>query len=89
MLTLFSGIIQGSAFSLIPYISQTTEDQTNANGTVTQLGNLGSTFGPPVFSYFLTFGKNSLIVIVMLLSVLGAITGIIIAKKAARPVAER
>jgi predicted MFS family arabinose efflux permease len=80
-LILFSGIIQGSVFSLIPNISQTTEEQTNANGAVTQLGNMGSTLGLPVFSYFLTLGRDSLIIIVMVFSLLGAINGIFIMKK--------
>ena len=81
VLILFSGIIQGSVFSLIPNISQTTEEQTNANGAVAQLGNLGSTLGPPIFSYFLTLGRNSIITILMLLSLLGAISGIFIMNK--------
>jgi len=80
-LILFSGVIQGSVFSLIPNISLTTEDQTKANGAVAQLGNLGSTLGPPVFSYFLTFGKDSLIIIVMAFSLLEAIYGLFIIKK--------
>jgi len=80
ILILFSGIIQGSVFSLIPKISLTTEDQTNANGAVTQLGNLGSTLGSPVFSYFLVFGRDSIIFMVMLLGLLGAIFGIYITK---------
>jgi predicted MFS family arabinose efflux permease len=81
ILILFSGIIQGSVFSLIPKISLTTEEQTNANGSVAQLGNLGSTLGSPVFSYFLVFGRDSVIIIVMLLGLSGAITGIYITKK--------
>jgi len=81
VLILFSGIIQGSVFSLIPNISLTTEEQTNANGAVAQLGNLGSTLGPPIFSYFLTSGRDSIIIIVMLLSLLGTINGIFIIKK--------
>jgi predicted MFS family arabinose efflux permease len=81
ILIFFSGIIQGSVFSLIPNISLSTEEQTNANGTVAQLGNLGSTLGPPVFSFFLVYGKNSIIIIVMLLSILGTISGIIITQK--------
>ncbi|QQO09992.1 MFS transporter [Breznakiella homolactica] len=81
ILILFSGIIQGSVFSLIPKISLSAEEQTNANGVVAQLGNLGSTLGPPVFSYFLVYGKNSIIIIVMLLSILGAVSGLIITKK--------
>jgi len=81
ILILFSGIIQGSVFSLIPNISLTAEDQTNANGAVAQLGNLGSTLGSPVFSYFLALGRNNIIIIVMLLCLLGAIIGIFIMKK--------
>jgi predicted MFS family arabinose efflux permease len=81
ILILFSGIIQGSVFSLIPNISSSIEDQTNANGAVAQLGNFGSTLGPPVFSYFLVYGKDSIIFIVMLLGLLGAISGIITTRK--------
>jgi predicted MFS family arabinose efflux permease len=81
VLILFSGIIQGSVFSLIPCISLTTEDQTNANGAVAQLGNLGSTLGSPIFSYFLTFAMDSIVIIVMLFSLLGAISGIFITRK--------
>jgi len=80
-LILFSGIIQGSVFSLIPNISPIMEDQTNANGAVAQLGNLGSTLGSPIFSYFLTFGRDSIIIIVMTFSLLGAISGILITRK--------
>jgi len=81
VLILFSGIIQGSVFSLIPNISLTTKDQTNAYGAVAQLGNLGSTLGPPTFSYFLVFGKSSLIIIIILFSILGAISGFFITKR--------
>jgi MFS transporter, AAHS family, 3-hydroxyphenylpropionic acid transporter len=81
VLILFSGIIQGSVFSLIPNISLTTRDQTNANGAAAQLGNLGSTLGSPIFSYFLTFGRDSIIIIVMVFSLLGAISGIFITNK--------
>jgi len=81
ILILFSGIIQGSVFSLIPNISISTDEQTKGNGSVAQLGNLGSTLGSPVFSYFLLFGRNSVIIIVIILSVLGALTGLFITKK--------
>ena len=81
ILIMFSGIIQGSVFSLIPNISLTTDGQTKANGAVAQLGNLGSTLGSPVFSYFLLFGRNSIIIIVIILSVLGALCGLFITKK--------
>jgi predicted MFS family arabinose efflux permease len=66
ILILFSGIIQGSIFSLIPNISLTTEDQTSASGSVAQLGNLGSTLGAPIFSHFLVFGRDSIVISVCL-----------------------
>jgi len=81
ILIMFSGIIQGSVFSLIPNISLTTDEQTKANGAVAQLGNLGSTLGSPVFSYFLLFGRDSIIFIVIVLSVLGALCALFISKK--------
>jgi hypothetical protein len=45
--------------TIIPNISLSTEEQTNANGAVAQLGNFGSTLGPPVFSYFLVFMEKT------------------------------
>jgi nitrate/nitrite transporter NarK len=81
VLLFFSGIIQGSVFSLIPSLSTSTEDQTNENGAVAQLGNLGSIMGAPIFSYFLVYGKNSIIIIVMILGILGALSAMIITRK--------
>ena len=81
ILIFFSGIIQGSVFSLIPNISLSTDEQTKGNGSVAQLGNLGSTLGSPVFSYFLLFGRNSIVIMVIILGVLGALTGLFITKK--------
>ena len=48
---------------------------------ISHLGIVVSALGPPVFSYFLTLGKDSLIIIVMTFSLLGAIYGIFIMKK--------
>jgi predicted MFS family arabinose efflux permease len=81
ILMLCAGSIQGSVFALIPQISLSKEEQANGNGAVAQLGNLGSTCGAPVFSYFLTFGKESVIIIVALFSLFGAITGLFIVHK--------
>jgi predicted MFS family arabinose efflux permease len=84
ILLFFSGVIQGSVFSLIPSLSTSTEDQTNENGAVAQLGNLGSIMGAPIVSHFLVYGENSLIVIVASLGVLGAISAGLITGKIKR-----
>jgi uncharacterized protein YneF (UPF0154 family) len=52
---------------------------------VAQMENLGATLGPPVFSYFLTLGRDSLIIIVMVFSLLGAMSGMFITKKQDKP----
>jgi uncharacterized membrane protein len=84
ILLFFSGVIQGSVFSLIPSLSTSTEDQTNENGAVAQLGNLGSIMGAPIVSHFLVYGENSRIVIVASLGVLGARSAGIITGKIKR-----
>jgi AAHS family 3-hydroxyphenylpropionic acid transporter len=45
------GLAGGSAFALVPYLSDTQPVQARATGAVAQMGNLGSTLGPPVFAY--------------------------------------
>jgi nitrate/nitrite transporter NarK len=81
VLLFFSGIIQGSVFSLIPSLSTSADEQTNENGAVAQLGNLGSIMGAPIISHFLVYGENGMIIIIMLLGVLGAVSGMIITRK--------
>lgn len=49
-LMLFSGLIQGATFGLIPTLSRDPKVTAHANGVLTQLGNLGSTIGPPLFA---------------------------------------
>lgn len=50
VLMFFSGLIQGATFALIPALSTDPAITSRANGVLTQLGNLGSTVGPPVFA---------------------------------------
>ncbi|MDR7305243.1 MFS transporter [Rhodoferax saidenbachensis] len=51
LLLMFSaGVAGGSAFALIPYLNDQSALQARANGAVAQLGNLGSTLGPPTFA---------------------------------------
>ncbi|MCB1298159.1 MAG: MFS transporter [Microthrixaceae bacterium] len=52
----FSGLIQGAAFSLIPALSADPAINARANGTITQLGNLGNLLGSPLFAAALTGG---------------------------------
>ena len=47
------GLAGGAAFALVPYLSDAPPVQARATGAVAQLGNLGSTLGPPVFAYAL------------------------------------
>nr|WP_315188647.1 MFS transporter [uncultured Albidiferax sp.] len=45
------GLAGGAAFALVPYLSDAPPVQARATGAVAQMGNLGSTLGPPVFAY--------------------------------------
>lgn len=42
------GLIQGSSFAAVPQLNITARTQTQANGAIAQMGNLGNTLGPPV-----------------------------------------
>lgn len=74
VLMLFSGLIQGAAFSLIPALSADSAVNARANGTITQLGNLGNLLGSPLFAAALAgsaastlgaFGAMALLVLVL------------------------
>ena len=72
LLMYLAGMAGGAAFSLIPYLSQETLVQSRANGAVAQMGNLGSTVGPPVFAALLAaWGMAGLALMVLGLAVLG------------------
>jgi nitrate/nitrite transporter NarK len=47
---LFSGLVAGSAFAMIPHLARSHDEQAKSNGAIAQLGNLGATIGPPVFA---------------------------------------
>lgn len=47
---LMAGLSGGASYSLIPHLTQDPAQQARANGAVAQLGNLGSTTGPPLFA---------------------------------------
>lgn len=54
----FSGLIQGASFGLIPTLSHDPVVSAHANGVLTQVGNVGSTLGPPVFASVLALGTG-------------------------------
>lgn len=72
LLMYLAGLAGGSAFSLIPYLSHESLVQSRANGAVAQMGNLGSTLGPPLFAATLAaWGVAGLALPVLALALLG------------------
>lgn len=72
LLMYLAGLAGGSAFSLIPYLSHESLVQSRSNGAVAQMGNLGSTLGPPVFAALLAaWGVAGLTLPVVALALLG------------------
>lgn len=71
VLMVFSGLIQGAAFALIPALSTDPGVNARANGALTQLGNLGNLLGSPLFAVALAstmfgaFGTMALLVTVL------------------------
>jgi MFS transporter, AAHS family, 3-hydroxyphenylpropionic acid transporter len=62
-----AGLAGGSAFALIPVLNAEPALQAKANGAVAQLGNLGSTLGPPLFALALgVLGVYGLVTAVLL-----------------------
>lgn len=72
LLTYLVGLAGGASFALIPYLSQVPSEQARATGAVAQLGNLGSTLGPPVFAYaMVALGSLGLVLPVLGFALLG------------------
>lgn len=44
------GLIQGASFAAVPQLNSTARAQTQANGAMAQMGNLGNTLGTPVMA---------------------------------------
>jgi len=66
------GLAGGSSFALIPYLSREPTVQARATGAVAQMGNLGSTLGPPTFALMIsTFGGPGLVLPVLCFALLG------------------
>jgi len=72
---LCSGILQGAIFAAIPYLSDDSTIHAYANGAITQMGNIGTSVGPPIFSMLLIyFGWN----IAFIFPVISSLAGILI-----------
>ena len=87
LLLLFtSGLSGGSGYALIPYMSDESLVQARANGAVAQMGNLGSTIGPPLFAAFSTaLGMAGLVLPVVAFSSLGLLLAAWAARAHAQP----
>lgn len=71
-LLLFSGLIAGSAFAMVPYLAKSHDEQAKSNGAIAQLGNLGATLGPPVFAMTLThYSEQGMLLLVLVLCAFG------------------
>ncbi len=80
------GLSGGSAFALIPALCRTSALQARANGAVAQMGNLGSSSGPPLLAALMApFGFAGVVAPVLLF----ALTGVLLATWAARHHAAR
>ncbi|WP_346433232.1 hypothetical protein [Marinomonas rhodophyticola] len=78
LLLLVSGIVQGTAFALIPALSTTESEQAMGNGAIAQLGNLGVTVGPPIFAYAIDLnGSQGLFFVLTGLCVAGCLVAFI------------
>ncbi len=66
-----SGVLQATIFGLIPYLSNNPVTQSYANGGVVQMGNLGTTLGPPLFTMLLLYGWSSALFFPVLCYVFG------------------
>jgi len=66
------GMAGGSVLALIPNLSNDPSTQARSNGAIAQMGNLGSTLGPPLFAYLIaTAGTAGLAVAVILFALAG------------------
>lgn len=53
LILLIAGVLQGTIFATIPFLSDNSTVHAHANGVITQMGNIGTTVGAPVFSMLL------------------------------------
>ncbi len=67
-----AGLAGGAGYALIPFLSNDSLLQARANGAVAQMGNLGSTLGPPMFAALMAhLGLPGMILPVVCFALLG------------------
>ncbi|REG83710.1 MFS transporter [Marinomonas pollencensis] len=72
VMVLSAGMVTGASMSMIPAIARNPNEQAQTYGLVAQLGNLGSTIGPPSFATMLSlFGVQGLVALVLVFCVCG------------------
>ena len=75
------GLIQGASFAAVPELNTGVSAQSQANGAMAQMGNLGNTLGTPVMAFALAgWGYSSLPVLAGIAFVLGLIFHLLLAK---------
>lgn len=74
VLMFMAGMAGGASFALVPYLSAESLVHARANGAIAQMGNLGSTCGPPLFAAGLThFGPAGLGAPVVVFATIGMV----------------
>ena len=75
------GLIQGASFAAVPELNSTPTAQSQSNGAMAQMGNLGNTLGTPVMAFALAgWGYPSLPVLAGVAFVMGLIFHLMLAK---------
>ena len=75
------GLIQGASFAAVPELNHTPTAQSQANGAMAQMGNLGNTLGTPVMAFALVgWGYPSLPVLAGAAFVVGLILHLLLAR---------
>ena len=78
VMVLSAGLVTGASMSMIPALARNPNEQAQTYGLVAQLGNLGSTIGPPSFATMLSlFGVQGLVSLVLIFCVCGGSLSII------------
>jgi len=77
------GVVPGASFALIPWLNVADEDRARATGAIAQMGNVGTTSGPPLFALALgTGGLVAFLGLLALLSFAGALIVALLARNA-------
>lgn len=75
------GLIQGASFAAVPELNLTVTTQSQANGAMAQMGNLGNTLGTPVMALALAgWGYLSLPVLAGIAFVMGLVFHLLLAR---------